>query len=516
MTLGFSYVGLIILAMLFIPNGIWAKNKPKDYEKYSANENRVLLVFERAGNVLVTTLLLIFSDCNVRPGSWWIGWLILAFVFMVLYELYWIRYFRSPKTMADMYSSFAGFPVAVATLPVLAVFCIGIYAANIFLILSAVILGIGHIGIHLQHRREAVGDAEKKVGVLRVVKTVLLIPVILIVTAVTVIIAVRNFNYFRYSFDTSHGINESLYIDLNGQQQFITIRGEDINAPVILYLHGGPGAPDSVMAYRFESELVDEYTIVCWDQRGSGRTYFANDDRANDTVHFEQALDDLNDLVDYLSERFGQEKIIIMGHSYGSVLGSRYACIHPEKTAAFIGVGQFVSFLSSEQYEYEDLLMRVQEAGDDVEALTQAHLRYRTEFSLETNEEIAYFAEKYHTAPRERNIIFDILFSPTLSTEDVLWYSKQLNYDQFIQYSGRLVDYLFFTDLRQSQTSFEVPVFFISGDHDWNCAWSDMADYAQQLGVHYDLVEGCGHYVQNDDPVRFAEIVKADLGSIGL
>ena len=85
---GFSYVGLIYLAMLFIPNIIWAKNKPEGYEEYAKNENRILLFFERAGEVLVSCLVLVISDTNIRPTSWWIGWLIASFLCMVLYEFY--------------------------------------------------------------------------------------------------------------------------------------------------------------------------------------------------------------------------------------------------------------------------------------------------------------------------------------------------------------------------------------------------------------------------------------------
>ena len=154
MHFGFSYVGLIFLLMLFIPNGFWAKNQPKDYEKYAQNENKILLLLERIGEVLVTTLLLIFSDFNVRDAGWWLAWLAGAFLLMILYEAFWIRYFRSEKRMQDFYSSILGIPVAGATLPVLAVLFIAIYGGNIFLLLADVILGIGHIGIHLGHRKE--------------------------------------------------------------------------------------------------------------------------------------------------------------------------------------------------------------------------------------------------------------------------------------------------------------------------------------------------------------------------
>ena len=161
MTFGFSYIGLIWLLMLLVPNLIWTKNQPKDYEKYVKNENRILLLLERIGEVLVTVLLLIFSDFNVRDAGWWLAWLIGAFLLMLLYEVFWIRYFRSEKRMQDFYSSILGIPVAGATLPVLAVLFIAIYGGNIFLLLADVILGIGHIGIHLGHRKEMEGIFEK-------------------------------------------------------------------------------------------------------------------------------------------------------------------------------------------------------------------------------------------------------------------------------------------------------------------------------------------------------------------
>ena len=89
---GFSYIGLIWLLMLFVPNIIWTKNKPSGYEESEKKENKILLIFERVGQALVTV----------------------SFLLMVFYELYWIRYFKSERTMKDFYSSFLGVPVAGA------------------------------------------------------------------------------------------------------------------------------------------------------------------------------------------------------------------------------------------------------------------------------------------------------------------------------------------------------------------------------------------------------------------
>ena len=142
MNFGFSYIGLLFLLMLMIPNIIWSKNKPKDYDKYAENENKLLLVFERIGEIAVTCISLIFSDFNINKPSAWSIVLLVAFLLMILYEIYWIRYFKSEKTMKDMYSSILGIPVAGATLPVLAFILLGAYGKNLPLIISTLILGI--------------------------------------------------------------------------------------------------------------------------------------------------------------------------------------------------------------------------------------------------------------------------------------------------------------------------------------------------------------------------------------
>ena len=154
MNFGFSYVGLIYLLMLFIPNIIWSKNLPKNYDKYVKNENKVLVTLERIGEVLLTVLPLIFKDFNINKISNWSIILLISFLLMILYEISWIRYFKSNKTMEDMYKSIIGIPVPIASLPVFAFLLLGIYGKNIFVIISSIIMGIGHIGIHLNHRKE--------------------------------------------------------------------------------------------------------------------------------------------------------------------------------------------------------------------------------------------------------------------------------------------------------------------------------------------------------------------------
>ena len=154
MHFGFSYVGLIFLVMLMVPNIIWTRFQPKDYDKYAENENRVLLAFERIGEVSVSCIVLVFSDFNINTWSAWSWWLVAAFALMILYEIFWVRYFKSPRTMLDFYSKLLGIPVPGATLPVVAFMLLAVYGKNVILAAAVVILGIGHIGIHLMHRKE--------------------------------------------------------------------------------------------------------------------------------------------------------------------------------------------------------------------------------------------------------------------------------------------------------------------------------------------------------------------------
>lgn len=152
--LGFSYIGLLFLLMLFIPNMMWTGKKPQGYNP--ENENKILLVFERIGEMLTCCCALVFSDFNIHKWTPWSLWLAAAFLLMLMYEAWWVRYFRSERALADFYSDLLGIPLAGATLPVIAFFMLGIYGKVIWMLIATVILGIGHIVIHMEHRKELV------------------------------------------------------------------------------------------------------------------------------------------------------------------------------------------------------------------------------------------------------------------------------------------------------------------------------------------------------------------------
>lgn len=147
--LGFSYIGLIFLCCLFIPNIFYGLNLPVDFKEIK--ENKILLVFERAGQVLTTTLVLIFDDLNIRKIDFWTIWLGAAGFLMLLYLMCWRRYFTGKHVSADFYRPFWGIPLPLAVLPVAAVFFLSVYARTVWLGAAAIVLGIGHIGITAQN-----------------------------------------------------------------------------------------------------------------------------------------------------------------------------------------------------------------------------------------------------------------------------------------------------------------------------------------------------------------------------
>lgn len=151
---GFSYIGLSFLLLLLIPNIIWSKHQPKNDAQYVKQENRYLRILERIGEVVISCLLVICKNFHIPQSSVGIILLVLSYMCMVFYEICWIRYFKSPKTMSHFYRPFMKLPIPLAILPIFAFVMLGLYGANMYLIIATLVFGIGHIGIHLQHYRQ--------------------------------------------------------------------------------------------------------------------------------------------------------------------------------------------------------------------------------------------------------------------------------------------------------------------------------------------------------------------------
>ena len=512
---GFSYVGLIYLLMLFIPNIVWAKNRPVGYEQYTGNENKFLMTLERIGEILVCICALVFSDFNIRK-TYWAGWLVLSFLFMVLYEIYWIRYFRSEKSMKEFYRSLIGFKVPEASLPVITFFLLGIYGSNAPMLISAIILGIGHIEIHILHRNEVYGKRKRKLP-FRILKWILAAFGIVIVLIFLFVIGNRNINFLRHYKLVQSGVDEADYLMLGGQEQYVQMRGMNTENPVIIYLHGGPSSPDAYTTYGFSDFLLDDYTFVAWDQRGCGRTYFhnLNDDSQNETASFSQALEDLDNLVDYALNRFGKDKVIILGHSYGTILGSEYVKLHPEKVSAYIGAAQVVSLEKMDIYSYEDALYKAKAEGDDTTELEEAFEAFRQDDSISNMMSLRHLTSKYHPVAVPDKATMLAVRSPYFGVDDFRWFLKQLgDIEDYWNLNRQLFEYTFDFDADARSKEYDMPVYFVSGSCDWICPVDSVQAYFEEISAvdkGIEIIDGCGHNLQYSSPEEFAATVREVL-----
>ena len=157
-------------------------------------------------------------------------------------------------------------------------------------------------------------------------------------------------------------IAEVGYQQLGGLDQWVMIRGENVENPALILLHGGPGLSETALFRHFNAALEQRFTLVYWDQRGAGKSYSRAIPRSTMTV--EQFLRDLDELVDDVRARLGQEKVTIFGHSWGAALGVLYAAREPNKVAAYVGSGQIGDWAAGEAASYAYALAEARRVGD--------------------------------------------------------------------------------------------------------------------------------------------------------
>lgn len=139
-------------------------------------------------------------------------------------------------------------------------------------------------------------------------------------------------------------------VKLGGAEQSILIRGRSAKAPILIWLHGGPGQDETGLWRRYNAALEDKFTVVYWVQRGTGRSWSA--DIPPSSMRLSRFVGDLDELVDMLRRRFGQARVAIAGHSWGTSVGVAYTQSHPDKVSAYIGVSQVVAYEEGERRSY--------------------------------------------------------------------------------------------------------------------------------------------------------------------
>jgi pimeloyl-ACP methyl ester carboxylesterase len=150
---------------------------------------------------------------------------------------------------------------------------------------------------------------------------------------------------------------------LGGVEQHLIIRGVDSIKPVMLFLHGGPGSPEYAFLKQTNRAIENDFVMVYWEQRGAGKSYSKS--IPPESMNLEQFISDAKELSQILIERFGKEKIYIMGHSWGSFFGILTANRYPDLFHAYIGVGQVANQYKGEQISFEWAKEQANKLGDE-------------------------------------------------------------------------------------------------------------------------------------------------------
>ncbi len=268
----------------------------------------------------------------------------------------------------------------------------------------------------------------------------------------------------QYALDTKE------VIQIGGIQQYIRIRSCDLSNPVILFLHGGPGVCDRFWVIRDQSGLADCATLVCWDQRGAGLSYSKKQDYTGLSV--DRMVEDAAELVTYLCERFQKEKLLIVGHSWGSLLGTLLAKKYPEHIAAYVGMGQFVEGAENETLAYQFVLDEAKTRGDkkalrDLEKIgwPESGL-YKTENGLMVQRKYMgkYGGGTYGSSESTvTSILIPLLKSPEYSLFGMLKYATGAM--SSLKYLWKQV---VACNLHDTIKTLEMPVYLTEGRHDYN------------------------------------------------
>ncbi|TCO38773.1 pimeloyl-ACP methyl ester carboxylesterase [Dokdonella fugitiva] len=161
------------------------------------------------------------------------------------------------------------------------------------------------------------------------------------------------------------GVQEAYAAKIGGIDQWLHVRGQDRRNPVILFVHGGPAAPVTPTLWQFERPLEEYFTIVNWDQRGAGRTHATVDPASiADTIHIQRYVDDAIEVAEYVRKRYHQDKLVLMAHSWGTIVATKAALARPDLFHAYVGIGQVVNTRENERISFDYGLAQAKAHGN--------------------------------------------------------------------------------------------------------------------------------------------------------
>ncbi|MBQ8965232.1 alpha/beta fold hydrolase [Ruminococcus sp.] len=326
---------------------------------------------------------------------------------------------------------------------------------------------------------------------LKVTGKILLWLLIVIVSLIAILFISRPIGKAVNDRTPDGGINETMYVDINGTKQWINIYGQDKDNPVLLYLHGGPCGATSWLDWSILRSLSEDYTVVGWDQRGFGHNY--PEYKIDEQISADTMMQDGIEMTDYLRDHLGKDKITIMGISWGSIYAANLALEYPDRYDAVVAMSLVVDIPESQQ-RYKEWVLKQSANDPEMHKLAERFDPQKIVLSDEESEIIDKLDAEYgftddYFKDADENMYAALWFNPNCTLKEqlqCLGFSDDYNADiekQHGKNSSNAFNMIQEMSL-SGRTEYEVPFYLIEGRKD-----TGYINMAEEAAAYFDKVE---------------------------
>ncbi|MBC7923860.1 MAG: alpha/beta hydrolase [Ferruginibacter sp.] len=302
-----------------------------------------------------------------------------------------------------------------------------------------------------------------------------------------------------------NGVQESYEITIGGVKQWVFVRGQDKNNPIILLVHGGPASPMAPVTWMFQRPIEEYFTVVNYDQRAAGKTYASNDTtNLGKTIRIEHYVNDAIELAEFIKRKYGKDKVILMGHSWGTIISMNTALKRPDLFYAYVGIGQVISSKDNERLSFEYALNQATKQKNEV-ALRELRSIALYPGNQPITRERIIIARKWPqhygglSAYRTNSLYYfnAPLLSPSYTADDADAIDKGSLFTL-----GRILPEFLNVDFKHVK-SFPVPVFMFMGRHDYTTpsgptdSWLKQVKAPLKKGIWF---ENSAHLIPLEEP----------------
>ncbi|MET8802906.1 alpha/beta hydrolase [Streptomyces sp. NPDC004546] len=311
----------------------------------------------------------------------------------------------------------------------------------------------------------------------------------------------------RLAITAPNGIDESSYVRIGGIDQWISVRGEDRANPVILEIHGGPGASNLVFTPRTRA-WERHFTIVRWDMRGAGKTFAAGGPEGQGELTLDRLHEDALEVTAHIRARLAVDKVLLLANSFGTVTGLRLARDHPELYSAYVGTDQNIVEGGRNPSAYEGLLARLEKAGRRKQLARMAAIGpHRSAWS--PHEWAEYAKTVVTTDPLTYDtmktvVIRSLWFSPLHTLRELRTYLKAQTFSESLGPQAMTIDEY------AEGTAFQLPFFVFQGESDVLTPPQPARRFHDEVTApvkDFALIRGASHFASFRHPDQFLDLM---------